>query len=145
MLYIPERLPAWRTGTSWRASWASGATARPAPEPVRNTPGMKTAHAVAEVAELTVRASTARPRAMTISNSGEYLHQGAGEYYCLGKANCSHGCVRQSPKDAVWLYRTVQPGDVVEITGSRRKLEWNNGWSFWQLDWESWKRGSSLQ
>ncbi|MFI0448862.1 Ig-like domain-containing protein [Actinomadura sp. 6N118] len=83
--------------------------------------------------------------AVRISNSGEYLHQSAGEYHCLGKANCSHGCVRQPPKDALWFYRTAQPGDVVDITGSRRKLEWNNGWSFWQLSWNSWKQGSALR
>lgn len=83
--------------------------------------------------------------AVRISNSGEYLHQSAGQYHCLGKMHCSHGCVRQPPKDALWFYRTVQPGDVVDITGSRRKLEWNNGWSFWQLSWGAWKKGSSLQ
>ncbi|GAA2445695.1 Ig-like domain-containing protein [Actinomadura vinacea] len=82
--------------------------------------------------------------AVRISNSGEYLHQSMGEYGCLGKANCSHGCVRQHPRDATWFYRTVQPGDVVTITGSRRKLEWNNGWSFWQLPWASWRKGSAL-
>nr|BFE31050.1 Ig-like domain-containing protein [Actinomadura rugatobispora] len=82
--------------------------------------------------------------AVRISNSGEYLHQSAGEYHCLGKANCSHGCVRQHPRDALWFFRTAQPGDVVYIAGSRRKLEWNNGWSFWQLPWDSWRKGSAV-
>ncbi|MBC6460763.1 Ig-like domain-containing protein [Actinomadura sp. HBU206391] len=82
--------------------------------------------------------------AVRISNSGEYLHQTAGDYYCLGRANCSHGCVRQPAKDAIWFYRTVQPGDVVDITGSRRKLSWDNGWSFWQMPWKTWKKGSAL-
>jgi lipoprotein-anchoring transpeptidase ErfK/SrfK len=82
--------------------------------------------------------------AVRVSNSGEYLHQTAGEYYCLGRANCSHGCVRQPANDARWFYRTVQPGDVVDITGSRRKLSWDNGWSFWQMPWKTWKKGSAL-
>ncbi|GAA2070451.1 Ig-like domain-containing protein [Actinomadura alba] len=82
--------------------------------------------------------------AVRISNSGEYLHQSAGDYGCLGRANCSHGCVRQPPKDALWFYRTVQPGDVVKITGSRRKLDWQNGWSFWQMPWKTWRKGSAL-
>jgi lipoprotein-anchoring transpeptidase ErfK/SrfK len=82
--------------------------------------------------------------AVRISNSGEYLHETAGQYYCLGQSNCSHGCVRQPAKDAIWFYRNVQPGDVVKITGSRRELNWDNGWSFWQMSWKSWKKGSAL-
>ncbi|GLW64356.1 hypothetical protein Arub01_26000 [Actinomadura rubrobrunea] len=82
--------------------------------------------------------------AVRISNTGEYLHQSMGEEYCLGRANCSHGCVRQPRSDAIWFYKTVQPGDVVVITGTKRKLEWNNGWSFWQLPFQTWKKGSAL-
>jgi lipoprotein-anchoring transpeptidase ErfK/SrfK len=82
--------------------------------------------------------------AVRISNSGEYLHQTSGELSCLGRANCSHGCVRQPSKDAVWFYRNVQPGDVVDITGSKRGLDWNNGWSFWEMSWKNWKKGSAL-
>ncbi|HEU5161122.1 MAG TPA: Ig-like domain-containing protein [Streptosporangiaceae bacterium] len=82
--------------------------------------------------------------AVRISNSGEYLHQTLGETYCLGRANCSHGCVRQPAKDAVWFYKNVQPGDVVDITGTKRDLAWNNGWSFWELSWKKWKKGSAL-
>jgi lipoprotein-anchoring transpeptidase ErfK/SrfK len=82
--------------------------------------------------------------AVRISSSGEYLHQTAGELHCLGKANCSHGCVRQPVKDALWFYRNVQPGDVVDITGSKRGLDWQNGWSFWEMSWKNWKKGSAL-
>jgi lipoprotein-anchoring transpeptidase ErfK/SrfK len=81
--------------------------------------------------------------AVRISNSGEYLHQTAGDLHCLGQANCSHGCVRQPADDAVWFYRNVQPGDVVIVTGTDREVEWNNGWSFWQMSWKQWKKGSS--
>jgi lipoprotein-anchoring transpeptidase ErfK/SrfK len=82
--------------------------------------------------------------AVRISNSGEYLHQTKGQEYCLGNANCSHGCVRQPSDDAMWFYRNVQPGDVVDITGTKRELQWDNGWSFWQMSWEKWKKGSAL-
>jgi lipoprotein-anchoring transpeptidase ErfK/SrfK len=82
--------------------------------------------------------------AVRISNSGEYLHQTPGDIGCLGRANCSHGCVRQPAKDAIWFYRNVQPGDVVDITGSKRGLGWDNGWSFWQMSWKNWKKGSAL-
>ncbi|MFF5262121.1 Ig-like domain-containing protein [Actinomadura viridis] len=82
--------------------------------------------------------------AVRISNSGEYLHQTSGQEYCLGKANCSHGCVRQGSADAIWFYKNAQPGDVVDIKGTNRKLQWDNGWSFWQLPFETWKKGSAL-
>ncbi|WP_067478047.1 L,D-transpeptidase [Actinomadura hibisca] len=81
--------------------------------------------------------------AVRFSNSGEYLHQTSGEEYCLGKDNCSHGCVRQPASDARWFYRTVQPGDVIVVKGTRRDVEWNNGWSFWEMPWNKWKQDSS--
>jgi lipoprotein-anchoring transpeptidase ErfK/SrfK len=82
--------------------------------------------------------------AVRISNSGEYLHQTPGAIYCLGHANCSHGCVRQPAKDAIWFYKNVQPGDVVDVTGTKRGLSWDNGWSFWEMSWKKWKKGSAL-
>ncbi|MEU5877527.1 Ig-like domain-containing protein [Spirillospora sp. NPDC047279] len=82
--------------------------------------------------------------AVRISNSGEYLHQTSGEYYCLGRENCSHGCVRQPDAAAVKFYKNSQPGDVVIVTGTRRDLDWQNGWSFWELSWDKWKKGSEL-
>jgi lipoprotein-anchoring transpeptidase ErfK/SrfK len=82
--------------------------------------------------------------AVRISNSGEYLHQTPGATYCLGHANCSHGCVRQPADDAIWFYRNAQPGDVVDVTGTKRGLAWDNGWSFWEMPWKKWKKGSAL-
>lgn len=84
------------------------------------------------------------PWAVRISDSGEYVHQSAGAYQFLGRSNQSHGCVRATPAGAKWFYGIAQRGDVVQITGTRRKLDWRNGWSFWQLSWKQWKRGSAL-
>ncbi|WP_344586536.1 L,D-transpeptidase [Actinomadura vinacea] len=81
--------------------------------------------------------------AVRISNSGEYLHQTSGQEYCLGNQNCSHGCVRQPAKDAIWFYKNVQPGDIVDIKGTKRGLEYDNGWSFWQMPFDKWKKGSA--
>ncbi|GLY90394.1 L,D-transpeptidase [Actinoallomurus iriomotensis] len=80
-----------------------------------------------------------------ISNSGEYLHQSPGEYQCLGHSNCSHGCVRQSVAGARWFFNLSLRGDVINITGSTRKLEWNNGWGFYQMPWKTWVKGSALK
>ncbi|MEV0591958.1 L,D-transpeptidase [Nonomuraea cavernae] len=84
------------------------------------------------------------PWAVRISASGEYVHQSAGYYHFLGRSNQSHGCVRATPAGAKWFYTIAQRGDVVKITGTKRKLDWRNGWSYWQLNWTQWKKGSAL-
>lgn len=84
------------------------------------------------------------PWAVRISDSGEYVHQSAGYYQYLGRSNQSHGCVRATPAGAKWFYGIAQRGDVVKITGTKRELDWRNGWSYWQLNWTEWKKGSAL-
>ncbi|MEV0146662.1 MULTISPECIES: L,D-transpeptidase [unclassified Nonomuraea] len=84
------------------------------------------------------------PWAVRISDSGEYVHQSAGYYQYLGRSNQSHGCVRATPAGARWFYTIAQRGDVVKISGTKRKLDWRNGWSYWQLNWTEWKKGSAL-
>ncbi|GGK80922.1 hypothetical protein GCM10007964_24500 [Sphaerisporangium melleum] len=85
------------------------------------------------------------PWAVRISDSGEYVHQSAGDYQFLGRSNQSHGCVRATPAGAKWFYTIAQRGDVVQVTGTKRKLDWRNGWSYWQLTWNQWKKGSALK
>ena len=80
-----------------------------------------------------------------ISNSGEYLHQSPGEYECLGRRNCSHGCVRQSVAGARWFFNLSLRGDVINISGTSRKLEWNNGWGYYQMPWKTWVKGGALK
>ena len=80
-----------------------------------------------------------------ISNSGEYLHQSPGEYDCLGKRNCSHGCVRQTPSGAAWFFNLTNRGDVIDISGTSRRLDWQNGWGFWQMSWEKWLAGGAIK
>ena len=78
-----------------------------------------------------------------ISSSGEYLHRSPGDFECLGHRNCSHGCVRQTPSGAAWFFKLSKRGDVIDITGSSRRLEWNNGWGYWQLSFDKWLKGSA--
>lgn len=85
------------------------------------------------------------PLAVRISDRGEYVHQSPGEYYALGHNNVSHGCVRTSPTGARWFYNIAQRGDVVDVTGTDRKLEPGNGWTFWTQSWNTWLKGSALQ
>jgi lipoprotein-anchoring transpeptidase ErfK/SrfK len=86
------------------------------------------------------------PLAVRISDRGEYVHQSPGEYGALGHSNVSHGCVRTSPTGARWFYNIAQRGDVVDVTGTNRKLvnEQGNGWTYWTLSWNTWLKGSAL-
>jgi len=78
-----------------------------------------------------------------ISDSGEYLHESPGAFWCLGHENCSHGCVRMTPDGAAWWQHTAYRGDPVTITGTPRVLTWDNGWGYWQESWWAWLKGSS--
>jgi lipoprotein-anchoring transpeptidase ErfK/SrfK len=78
-----------------------------------------------------------------ISDSGEFMHQSPGALWCLGKENCSHGCVRMTVAGSAWWKSTAYRGDPVTITGTPRVLAWDNGWGYWQESWSSWLKGSS--
>jgi lipoprotein-anchoring transpeptidase ErfK/SrfK len=85
--------------------------------------------------------------AVRITNRGEYVHQSVGEYDALGHRNASHGCVRTSPTGARYFFNIAQRGDIVNVTGTRRKLANeadSNGWVFWALPWSKWVAGSAL-
>ncbi|GAA4929642.1 lipoprotein-anchoring transpeptidase ErfK/SrfK [Nonomuraea thailandensis] len=81
--------------------------------------------------------------AVRISNSGEYVHA-KDNVWAQGVRNVSHGCINARPDQARWFYDNVQRGDVVDITGTDRELEWNNGWGYWQMPFSQWKKGSAL-
>ncbi|GAB3652731.1 Ig-like domain-containing protein [Actinocorallia lasiicapitis] len=76
--------------------------------------------------------------AVRISASGEYVHSAPWSVAEQGRRNVSHGCVNVSPSDAAWFYRRALRGDVIVIKGTARKLDWRNGWGFWQIPWASW-------
>jgi lipoprotein-anchoring transpeptidase ErfK/SrfK len=82
--------------------------------------------------------------AVRISDSGEYEHSAPWSVGDQGSHNVSHGCINLGPHDARWFYRLTQPGDVVEVTGTRRRLAAGNGWGFWQLTWPEWLTTSHL-
>ncbi|MDN3353215.1 Ig-like domain-containing protein [Actinomadura sp. DC4] len=81
--------------------------------------------------------------AVRISDSGEYEHSAPWSVGDQGSRNVSHGCINLGPRDARWFYRRTQPGDVVEVTGTHRRLSPGNGWGFWQLTWPEWLSESS--
>ncbi|MER7543907.1 Ig-like domain-containing protein [Spirillospora sp. NPDC127506] len=84
-------------------------------------------------------------KAVRISNSGEYVHSAPWSVGSQGHENVSHGCINISPSNAKWFYKLSQRGDVVKVTGSKRELEPDNGWGYWQLGWNDWVKGSALK
>ncbi|ROO84208.1 lipoprotein-anchoring transpeptidase ErfK/SrfK [Actinocorallia herbida] len=84
------------------------------------------------------------PFAVRISNSGEYVHSMAARVWAMGRYNLSHGCVNSPPAFAEWFFNNFQRGDVVEITGTKRRVEWNNGWSYYEMPWKQWVKGGAL-
>lgn len=81
--------------------------------------------------------------AVRFSNSGEYVHA-KNNVWAQGVRNVSHGCINSRPDQAKWFYDTMQRGDIVDIVGTNRQLEWNNGWGYWQMSFAKWKKGSAL-
>lgn len=82
--------------------------------------------------------------AVRISSSGEFIHAMPSTVWAQGSQNVSHGCINSPPAAAEWFYNYTHPGDVVILKGTPRKLEWNNGWGYWQKSWKSWVAGSAL-
>lgn len=82
------------------------------------------------------------PLAVRLTDSGIYLHETPGAAWCLGVENCSHGCVRQPAAEALWFYNHNQTADVVHVMGTDRRMAFDDGWTFYQMSWHQWIKGS---
>lgn len=79
-----------------------------------------------------------------ITDSGQFVHGAPWSVEAQGERNVSHGCVNMSLDDAKWFYRFTQRGDVIEVTGTQRNVQWRNGWTHWNMSWDEWVAGSAL-
>lgn len=84
------------------------------------------------------------PHAVRISYSGEYVHSAPWSVGSQGRANVSHGCVNAPPAFAQWYYNQSKWGDIVDVTGTDRELEFDNGYGYWQKPWNDWVTGSAF-
>ena len=75
---------------------------------------------------------------LRLTYSGEFLHARPGSEWAFGKQNISHGCTGMSMANAKWLFDHSAVGDVVQYTGSDRKLEPGNGYTAWNMPYEKW-------
>lgn len=82
--------------------------------------------------------------AMRLTNSGEFLHAAPWSVGSQGSVNVSHGCTGMSTENAGWLYNNSIRGDVVTYVDSPRSLEDRNGWTDWNVNWDTWTQGSAL-
>lgn len=82
--------------------------------------------------------------AMRVTDSGEFLHAAPWSIRAQGHYNVSHGCVGMTLSNAKWLYHLAPIGTPVEVTGSNRPIEPQNGWTDWNVSWASYKAGSAL-
>ena len=85
------------------------------------------------------------PWATRITNSGEFVHESMGDLGCLGRTDCSHGCVRSTLAGAKWFFNWSYIGDPVVISGTGRTLQASDGWNAsYQISWSSWVKGGAL-
>ena len=82
--------------------------------------------------------------AIRITNSGEFIHSAPWNSAYFGRRNASHGCTGMSNTDAGWLYTRTLIGDPVITTGTKRKMELDNGYGDWNLAYSNYKKGSAL-
>ena len=82
--------------------------------------------------------------AQRVTYSGEFLHAAPWSVGSQGSENVSHGCVGMSTEDAAWLYSLTKRGDVVDVTGTDRRMEPTNGYGDWNVPWADYRAGSAL-
>ncbi len=82
--------------------------------------------------------------AMRLTYSGEFIHAAPWSVAQQGRANVSHGCTGMSLEGAGALYSQALRGDVVNFVNGSRALEPGNGWTDWNVPWESYQQGSAL-
>ncbi|MFC0624429.1 L,D-transpeptidase [Kribbella deserti] len=82
--------------------------------------------------------------AQRVTSSGEFVHGAPWSTGSQGSANVSHGCIGMSIADAAWYFAQTKRGDVVNVTGTNRKMEMGNGWADWNLSWPEYQKGSAL-
>jgi lipoprotein-anchoring transpeptidase ErfK/SrfK len=79
--------------------------------------------------------------AMRLTGTGEFFHAAPWSVGSQGRANVSHGCTGMSTANAKWLFDHSKVGDVAIFTGSKRGMEWGNGYTAWTMSFQRWLAG----
>jgi lipoprotein-anchoring transpeptidase ErfK/SrfK len=83
-------------------------------------------------------------KSIRISGDGEFVHLRDWNVSQLGHVNTSHGCVNVGVPYIYWIYDNFGAGDIVNVTGTSKKLDVRNGLGDWVLSWAEWQKGSAL-
>ncbi len=83
------------------------------------------------------------PFAVRFTWSGNYIHDAYWSVAEQGVTNVSHGCVNVSPANSEIYYNLAVPGDPVTITGSPVAGQWDDGYTYWFLNWRHLLNGSA--
>lgn len=75
--------------------------------------------------------------------SGQFVHSAPWSAGAQGERNVSHGCINTRKAHAKWFYNFTNVGDIIEVTGSGRKVEWGNGWTDWEKSFDEYVDGSA--
>ncbi|HEV7931859.1 MAG TPA: Ig-like domain-containing protein [Actinomadura sp.] len=76
--------------------------------------------------------------------SGTFFHSAPWSTGAQGNSNVSHGCINASPENARWFYDFTNRGDIIEVTGTSRRLRFGNGPTPWAKPWAEWLQASAL-
>jgi lipoprotein-anchoring transpeptidase ErfK/SrfK len=73
-----------------------------------------------------------------ISYTGEFVHKRTWALSQIGHLNTSHGCINVGPKDIMWVYNLLIPGDIVDVLHTPIKLPVTDGLGDWTVPWSQW-------
>jgi lipoprotein-anchoring transpeptidase ErfK/SrfK len=81
---------------------------------------------------------------MRLTWGGQFIHAAPWSVASQGKTDVSHGCTNISTANAQWLYENSHVGDPVTVEHTKRKLSWGDGWTDWNVGWDTYLKGSAL-
>jgi lipoprotein-anchoring transpeptidase ErfK/SrfK len=81
---------------------------------------------------------------MRLTWGGQFIHAAPWSVASQGHTDVSHGCTNISTNNAKWLYENSHVGDPVTVKNTTRDLQWGDGWTDWNVDWDTYLKGSEL-
>jgi lipoprotein-anchoring transpeptidase ErfK/SrfK len=81
---------------------------------------------------------------MRLTWGGQFIHAAPWSVASQGHTDVSHGCTNVSTANAKWLYENSHVGDPVTVENTKRKLAWGDGWTDWNVSWDTYLKGSAL-
>lgn len=81
---------------------------------------------------------------MRLTWGGQFIHAAPWSVASQGHTDVSHGCTNVSTANAKWMYENSHVGDPVTVVNTKRKVSWGDGWTDWNVSWDTYLKGSAL-